>query len=181
MPPGEPEQEKAVDRAEAHFASARPLLKPGHIGKQPGELGPREIRIDEEPGRLLDMRAPALAFQLFTMLRGAPVLPHDGIGERPASGALPHDGRLALIGDGDRGNRLRADILESRATGLQHRLPDLLGVVLNLARRGIDLSERHLRRGARPSLFIEDNGAGARRSLIDSQYKPPPAHEPDPV
>ena len=69
------EQEKAVDRAEAHLAFARPLLKPGHIGEQPSELGRREIRIDHEPGCLFDMRAPTLAFQLIAMLRGAPVLP----------------------------------------------------------------------------------------------------------
>ena len=143
---GQLEQEKAVDRAEAHLASARPLLKSGHIGQQPGELGRREIRIDRRARRLFDMRAPALAVQLIAMLRGAPVLPHDGIGERLAGGALPHDRRLALIGDADRCDRLRANVLERGAPRLEHRLPDLLGIVLDFARSGIDLGQRNLRR-----------------------------------
>ena len=124
---------------------------------------------------------PNPRLQLIAMLRGAPVLPHDGIGERLARGALPHDRRLALIGDADRGDRLRADVLERRAPRCEHRLPDLLRVVLDLARSGIDLGERDLRGGARPSLVVEDNGAGARRPLIDGEHKPSPAREPDPV
>ena len=35
---GQLEQEKAVDRAEAHLAFARPLWKPRHIGEQPASL-----------------------------------------------------------------------------------------------------------------------------------------------
>ena len=178
---GQPEQEKAIDRAEAHLAFSRPLWKTRHIGEQPNELGRREIRIDDEPGRLFDMHAPALASQLVAMLRRAPVLPHDGIGERLARGALPHDRRLALIGDADRGDPPCADVLERRASHCEHRLPDLLRVVLHLARSGIDLGERDLRGCARPSLIVEDNGAGARRPLIDGEHKSPPAHERDPV
>jgi len=98
------------------------------------------------------------------MLRGAPVLPHDGIGERLAGSALPHDRRLALIGDADRGDRLRSDILERGAPRREYRLPDLLRIVLDFARSRIDLGERDLRRGARPSFVIEDKWRGCSSS-----------------
>jgi len=44
-----------------------------------------------------------------------------------------------------------------------------IGIVLHPPRRGIDLRERHLRRGAGTALAVEQNGAGARRPLIDGQ------------
>ena len=178
---GQLEQEKAVDRAEADLAGSRALGEARDVGKQPGELRRREIRIDDEARGFRDIRAPPLLFQLIAMLRGAPVLPDDGVGERLAGGAVPHERRFALIGDADRFDRLRADLLEHGACRREHRLPDLLWIVLDLARRGIDLGERHLCRGANAGLFIEGDGAGACRALVDGEHEAAPVHGARPV
>ena len=57
------------------------------------------------------MRAPTLAAsaqsQSLAVRRSCQ---HDGIGERLAGRTLPHDRRLALIGDADRSDRLHADV-----------------------------------------------------------------------
>jgi len=115
------------------------------------------------------MGAPAFLRKLGAKVRGTAVLPDDGVGERLACRPLPHDSGLALIGDADRGDRFRSDPAQHFAADVKHGPPDLLGVVLHLPRRGIDLRERHLRRGAGTALTVEQNGAGARRPLIDGQ------------
>jgi len=74
---------------------------------------------------------------------------------------------LALIGDADGGDRSRPDLAEHGADDVKHGPPDSLKVVLHLARRGIDLGERLLRRGASTAFAVEQNGPGARRPLID--------------
>jgi hypothetical protein len=99
--PGHFEQEKAVDRSEADLARARPRLETRHMLQEPSELGRGEIRIDHKSGRCSDMIAPALAEKLAAKPGRAAVLPNDRVGERLARCPLPHDRRLALIGDAD--------------------------------------------------------------------------------
>ena len=70
--------EKAVDRAEGEFAS----LRTGRVIEQPLELGRGEVGIETQTGflgnRILVTRLAKLAAQI----RGAPVLPDNGIAER---------------------------------------------------------------------------------------------------
>ena len=115
------------------------------------------------------MVAPSLARELGAKLCGAAVLPDDGVGDRPARRPLPYDRGLALIGDADCRDRVRPDLAKHGAADMKHGPPDLLGIVLDLTRRRIDLRERHLRRGAGLALAVEQDGAGARRPLIDGQ------------
>ena len=46
---------------------------------------------------------------------GPPVLPHDGPVQRPAGAAVPHHGRLPLVGDADGGHRARRSSASSSA------------------------------------------------------------------
>src|SRR5262245_21643515 len=170
------EQEKAVNCSEADFTRARPRLETRHMLQEPGELGRGEIGIDHESRRLGDMIAPSLAQELAAKPGGAAVLPNDRVGERPRARALPYHARLALIGDADGGDTRGIDAAERCAAHLQNGPPDLLGVVLDLARRRVDLRKRGLRARAYAPFLVEQDRAGARRPLVDGEDETLPAH-----
>ena len=67
-------------------------------------------------------------------------------------------GELQLISEIDTGARRR-----------NHRLPDLLGIVLDEARSGIDLAELLLRARNRDKRAVEQDGARRRGTLIDRE------------
>src|SRR5207248_2371467 len=98
-------------------------------------------------------------------------LPDDGGMDRTARRTLPHDGRLALVRNADRGDLAR---IESRtgqgfAPDRDGRGEDLLGIVLDVGRRGIELS--YLAVGASPdgAGLVQDDRARARRPLVERQ------------
>jgi hypothetical protein len=101
---GQPPEEEAVDGAAGELAAPRPGAGTGHVVEQPLDLGGGEIGVDHEPGRGLDVRLEALGHQLAAQRGRAPVLPDDGIVDRPARGPVPDDGGLALVGDADGGD-----------------------------------------------------------------------------
>ena len=123
--------------------------------QQPCQLGRREIGIDDETRGFGHVRAPALALERGAERRRTPVLPYDGIGEGLPRRAIPDDRGLALIGDANGGNGLRAGLVQHRAADLEHGAPDFLRIVLHLPRRREDLSERHARRGVRTARVVE--------------------------
>jgi hypothetical protein len=96
---------------------------------------------------------------------GAPVLPHDSAMDRAAGGAVPEQGRLALVGDAECG-----DVLGCKS-GLRHRLagggkcavPDLLGIMLDPAGLRIALGEFLL--GERDGLGVSSN-TSARDEVV---------------
>ena len=102
-------------------------------------------------------------------VRGAPVLPDDGVVDRLAGGAVPHDRGLALVGDADAGDVLGRDagLGHRGAHGRDHRRPDLLRIVLDLARRRIDLAQLLLRAGDRRERCVEHDGARRGGALVD--------------
>ena len=120
-PPAQLPDQPGVDRPEGQL-----LLRPLGVPEDPLELRRREV-VRDEPRPLADQTGGQPAQR-----SGAPVLPHDRTVHRPAGTALPHHGRLALIGDPDRvevagvragrGERVRRGRLDAR--------PDLLRVVL---------------------------------------------------
>ena len=69
-----------------------------------------------------------------------------------------------------------ADLAEHGVADLEHGPPDFLRVVLDLPRRGIDLGQGHLRRGASASVAVEQDGARAGRPLIDGEHEGLAAH-----
>src|SRR6185437_13292912 len=97
------------------------------VVEEPRELRPREVRIEQKAGFRAKQRFMALLSQRVTKGRGASVLPHDGIRDGTASGALPEERGLALVGDADRGDLACAEAGERQRLGrhVALRAPDL--------------------------------------------------------
>ena len=98
-----PEQ-KAIDGAEGDLAAPRRRASVRHGVEQEGDLAGREIGIDDEAGLGLHGAGVAADGQALAQRGGAAILPDDRRRDRPPRGALPQDGRLALIGDADAGD-----------------------------------------------------------------------------
>ncbi len=152
-------------RRPACAAAARAI----DVIEQPGDLACGEIRIEQQPGRGGDPRFMACATQIVTSAGGAPVLPDDGVVDRLAAGAIPDEGGLALVGDADAGDVAGAEsgFGHGFAHGCDRRRPDFVRIVLDQARRRIDLPQFLLRRSKRPQRRIECDRPRRRRALID--------------
>src|SRR5262249_23295138 len=101
----------------------------------------------------------------------APVLPDDRVVDRPARLPIPHDRRLALVGDPDRGNvsRRNARAFQRFDGDADLRGPDFLRIVLGPSGLREDLRELLLRQGPDRAVAIEDDGARARGALIERE------------
>ena len=128
-------QESTVPNARSSSASTPPSRE------QPLELGGREVRVEHQPGARPYERLDARDAQLVAARRGAAVLPDD----RPVAGApgraVPHDHRLPLVGDPDRGDGPVTEARDHLGQGVVHRPPDVVGIVLDPARSGEVLGE----------------------------------------
>ena len=104
-------------------------------------------------------------------VRGAPVLPDDGVVDRLAGRAVPDDRGLALVGDADAGDVLGRDagLRHGLAHGRDRRRPDFLRIVLDPARRGIDLPQFLLRGRDRREPGVEHDGARRGGALVDGE------------
>ena len=166
---GEPPQQETVDGAEGELAWLGFGARAFDMVEQPGDLAGGKIRIEQQPGLGGDSGFVAAFAQRVASIRGAPVLPDDGVMDRLAGGAIPDHHRFALIGDADAGDIFR------REARLRHRLahdgdrglPDFLRIVLDPARRRINLGEFALRGGERLKPGIEHDRARRCRALID--------------
>src|SRR4051812_29463149 len=85
-------------------------------------------------------------------------LPNDGVGHRLSGRFFPKDGRFALIGNANRGNvgGDKLGLFQSALRRGELRLPDGLGVVLDVAGGRKDLRELLLRRSYRAAIASED-------------------------
>ena len=81
--------------------------------------------------------------QLVAKIRRSPILPHDGVGERFAGGAVPQHRGLALIGNADARELVGCDagVIDCLPAAAQGGLPDLFGVVFHPAVMGKMLGE----------------------------------------
>src|SRR5205085_6357094 len=119
--------------AEGQLAVLGPLPRALDVVEYPRDLRPREVgrerQADVRPQTVDALVARELAHQR----AGAGVLPDDRVVDRLAGLAVPHDRRLALVGDADRGD------VAGLAVGRRHRTaddlarapPHLLRVVLD--------------------------------------------------
>ena len=170
---GQPPQQERIDRAEGEFAAlgARPCA--GDIVEQPGDLGRREIRVEQQSRARCDQRLVPRGAQPLADVGGAAVLPDDRAMDRRAGLAVPDQRRLALVGDADRRQlgRANAGLGQRLAAGRQRRAPDVFGVVLDPAGSGIMLGEFLLRRGDdRSARNREQDGARRSGALVDRQH-----------
>ena len=92
--------------------------------------------------------------------------------DRLAGRLLPEDRRLALVGDADRGDvgRRRAGARERFARGGELRLPDRLGIVLDVAWRRKDLRKLLLRDGDDAAVAAKDDRPAGGRALIECEH-----------
>jgi len=166
---GEAPQQKAVDGAEGKPAGLRQGTRAVHVVEQPGDLAGGKIRIEQQPRLGRDLRLMAACAQRIAKIGGAAVLPDDGIVDGLAGGAIPDNRGLALIGYADAGDVLgrQAGFRDCRAHRRDRRRPDLLRIVLDLARRGINLAQFLLRAGERLQRRIKRDGARRSRTLVD--------------
>ena len=111
----------------------------------------------------------AFALEAIAEIRRAAVLPDDRVVDGLAGFAIPHDGRLALVGDADRGDVSRPKMRAPERLGRHRdlRRPDLAGVVLHPARLREDLLKLALADGDDGRLVIEDDRARACGALIE--------------
>src|SRR5579862_323998 len=143
----------------------RPEGEPARIAvaQQPLELRRREVGIGHEAGALADQ----VERQLGTAVRRSAVLPHDRVRDRAAGRALPHDRRFALIGDRD---RVRPFTPPKCFGGRdEHRLPDLLRVVLDPARPREVLRQLDVPAAANRQVVVDEEAGRARRPLVDGE------------
>ena len=109
----------------------------------------------------LEALSQALGAQAFADGFGAAVLPDDGVEDRFASGALPHHGGFALVGDAKRGHvgSGQLGLFECGAAGGELAVPDVERVMLDPA--GLREMLRKLLLGTGDDLAgaVEDDGA----------------------
>ena len=107
--------------------------------------------------------------QLPAILRGAPVLPYDGLVDRFACGLVPNKCRFTLVRDPDRGDVGGAQPcpFDRGAAGVHRGLPQVGGVMLHPSAVGIMLWELFLCRGHNLHGLVENDGTAGGRALID--------------
>ena len=115
LPPVSRHSRKHLDGAGRQRALLRRGAAAGDVVEDPGDLGAGEIRIEDQAGLGRDLAFMAGALQRLAAVGGAAVLPDDGVVDRLAGGAVPHHGRLALVGDADAGQRLGVELGVGRA------------------------------------------------------------------
>ena len=168
---GQAPQQEALDRAEGQRALVGGGAGARDVLQDPGDLGAAEIGIEQQAGLLRDHLLVARLLQPGAHLRRAAILPDDGVVDRLAGRAVPHDGGLALVGDADADEVLRLEFRpgECCAADLDHRRPDLFRIVLDPAGLREDLRQFLLRAGNRTTRGIEHDGAGAGGALVDGE------------
>jgi hypothetical protein len=148
---GQPPQQKTVDRAEGKFAGMRRGTRAVDGVEQPGNLAGGKIRIEHQSGLGGDFRLMTGAPQRIAIIRGAAILPDDGVVNGLAAGAIPDHRGFALIGDADAGYVFggKAGLGHRAAHGGDRGLPDFFRIMLDMAGRWINLPQFLLRGGER--------------------------------
>ncbi|CRK50344.1 hypothetical protein RHCRD62_110024 [Rhodococcus sp. RD6.2] len=168
-PAGEVPQDPRVHRPEAEVTRFGSGPDAVDVVEDPAKLRSREVGGEGKPGRLPIAVGSLVAGEFLAQFGGAGVLPDDGVVHRFARGAIPHDGRLALIGDADRGEVRMGEV--TFGEGARHHLagaaPDLARVVFDPPGLGEDLTVFLLRGGDHAAGVIEDHAAARRGALVD--------------
>jgi hypothetical protein len=142
------------------------------VVEQPLQLGGGEVGVDDQAGLALDAGGAGAAREFRATRHGTAVLPDDGAADGFAAGAVPQHGGFALVGDADGRELRRADPrLGQRLPGHgELGVPDVVGVVLHPAWVREMLRKLLLRHGHDPRLSVEDDGARARRALVQGKH-----------
>src|ERR1035441_3911702 len=127
--------------------------------QQPAHLAARKISVNDQAGFALDQVLMAGPLQLIAEAGGAPVLPHDGVMDRFAGGAVPQNRGLALVGDANGRKIARLDSAPGQCRAGDFKLagPDLAGVMLHPPGEGENLLKLLLRGSADGASMLKDN------------------------
>ena len=182
-PPVRRQSRKRVDGAEGEVPGLRQRARAVDVVEQPGDLGGREVGIEQQPGLGRDHRLVARGLELAAGVGGAPVLPDDGVVDRLAGAPVPEHAGLALVGDADGGDVAGAEPGGGQrlARRLDRRAPDVLGIVLHPAVGREVLGELALGEAEDRQVRAEHDGAARRGALIDRQDAAGLAHASSPI
>jgi hypothetical protein len=169
----EPPQQEGVDGTECKMPALARARAPSTLSSSQAILVAGEIGVEQQPGLGRDRRLVARPLERPAHVGRAPVLPDDGAVDGLAAATVPDDAGLALVGDADGG-----DVAGGQPGGgerlprrLHRRAPDVLRVVLDLARPWIVLGELALPRPERAQVRSEHDGPARRGALIDRQNR----------
>ena len=134
----------------------------------PGDLRCTEVGIGDQSGLLPEDFVKTVFFQFLDHIGSTAALPYNGIVYRFSGIFVPEDRRLTLVRDADGFNLVIRDTQDCHALNRHSQLggPDFHRVMLYPAWLGIDLCEFFLCHGTDISLFIKQDTAGTRGSLI---------------
>ncbi|MNL06343.1 hypothetical protein D3C87_1269760 [compost metagenome] len=169
---GQLPDQPAIDGAEGQLAAFGAGAGAFVVIEHPAQLGAREIGVDDQAGLLLEGVAVAGGLQRLAHRRGAAVLPDQRAAHRLAGLAVPQHGGLALVGDADGADLGAADagIAQYLVGHGQLRLPDFIGIVLDVPGMRIILPELALGDPHHIAGVIEQDGARAAGALVEGQH-----------
>ena len=137
--------------------------------EQPADLQAAEVGAERQPGLRAKAVRPAVAGKLGDVVIYPRVLPDQRVGYWLAGLTVPKHRGLALIGDADGGEIGSVTLrpLQSLRNDVLGGPPDLLGIMLDPSRLGIDLLMLFLRGSDNLAGSVEHAEARAGCSLID--------------
>ena len=161
-----------VYRPKTKLPFFRPLPRTRNLIENPGNLGRREIGVNQQTCRLADILPPALFFQLFAQWCCPAALPNNCVIDRAASALFPNNRRLPLIGDPDGGDLLRFNPCQ------QHRVDQyaILGrvnfhrVMLHPAFMRVILGILPLGNTDNLLIMVENHCTGTSRPLVKGYH-----------
>mmetsp|Transcript_3019 Transcript_3019/g.5127 ORF Transcript_3019/g.5127 Transcript_3019/m.5127 type:complete len:282 (-) Transcript_3019:297-1142(-) len=165
---GQTPDQEAVDRPEGQFSGLRTGAGAVDVVENPRQFRAAEVGVEQQARLVAHHVLVTRRFQLGADLGRAAVLPDNCIVDRRACLAVPDDNRFALVCDPD--GRNGAALVERALAGLQHRLPDLLGIVFHPTRRRIMLCKFLLRARLRAQIPVEHDRTARGCALIDGKY-----------
>ena len=168
---GEMPQQIRIDRAEGEPAGLGGFARARDIVEQPGDLGRREVGIEQQAGALAHQFFVSAARKRGAGLMGAAILPDDRVVDRLAGLAVPNDRGFALVGNANRRDILRRDA-SARHCGARGRDgcgPDPLRIMLDPAGLRKDLRKFKLGETDGRERCVEQKRARRSRPLINRQ------------
>ena len=173
LPPVSRQSRKLSTVPKASSPLSAAARAPAHVVEQPGDLGGREIGVEQQAGAFGDdrvlvagaraarrrSRAVRRSCQTMALWIGLPRL------------AVPDDRGLALIGDADRRDfaRHNAGACHRGARSCNRRGPDVGGVMLDMAGCGKNLRKLLLREPDRRQAPVKHKRARRRRPLVNGE------------
>ncbi len=166
---GQVPDQPGIDRTEDQLARLGARAGALHVVKQPGQLGAREIRVQQQPGAIGHDLFETFGFQCLADVRGAAILPDDGVVNRFSGSAIPDQRCFPLVGYADGRDFDPAGFLDGGATGSGGRRPEVRGVMFDPAAIWKVLRKLFVRSCDCRHRLVKHYGSRGCGTLIDGQ------------